>query len=201
MPDFSNFLDVQTKTGWGRTLAAFASFCNPQPASIILDVGCGPGLLPLIFARSGHISFGADNNFFLLSSSLSKSLIQADALNLPFQPSSFNLVTATNVLFLLPNPTNTLAEWTRLLVPDGTLCLLNPSEHISMDAATQLADTHNLEDTARASLLNWAHNAETHARWTEAETRELLAQAGLQMTVSTLQVGPGFARFTRAQRH
>jgi len=99
--DFSNFLNVQTKTAWGRTLAEFASFCDPEPGSLIVDVGCGPGLLPAIFARNGHIAFGIDSDFSLLSSLLSLNLIQADALALPFPPGTFHLVTATNLLFLL----------------------------------------------------------------------------------------------------
>lgn len=200
MPDFSNFLEVQTKTAWGRTLNDFASFCDPPPASVILDVGCGPGLLPAIFARSGHTAFGGDHNFSLLSSSLSSNLIQSDAFKLPFPDATCKIITATNVLFLLKDPLTALNEWTRLLTKEGALCLLNPSEHLSVDSATQLADTRGLIGPARESLLNWALNAETHVRWTEAETRELLLQADLKLTKSTLHVGPGFARFTRAVR-
>lgn len=199
MSDFSNFLDVQTKTAWGRTLAEFASFCGPEPASLILDIGCGPGLLPAIFTRKGHTAFGIDADFSLLSSTLAPNLIQADALDLPFQPSTFNLITTTNVLFLLDDPLIALHEWTRILAPDGELCLLNPSENLGESAATRLADERGLHGTVRKSLLNWAQNAEHHFRWTEDETRDLLSRAGLQLEESVLRVGPGFARFVRAK--
>lgn len=199
MNDFSNFLDVQTKTAWGRTLAEFASFCAPSPASVILDVGCGPGLLPAIFARGGHVAYGIDTDFSLLSSFLSFNLTQADALNLPFPSATFNLVTATNLLFLLDDPLRALREWKRVLVPGGRLCLLNPSEDLSLNATMRLADKRGLASTARESLLNWAENAEKHIRWTENEMRELLSAAGLQLEESVLRVGPGFARFARAR--
>lgn len=199
MSDFSNFLDVQTKTAWGKTLAEFASFCNPESASLILDIGCGPGLLPAIFAREGHIALGMDADFSLLSSSLFPNLLQADALNLPFRSSTFDLITASNVLFLLDDPLAALRVWIRILAPDGALCMLNPSENMSLSAATQLAEARGLDGTARQSLLTWAQNAESHFRWTENETQELLSQVGLRLGESLLRVGPGFARFVRAQ--
>jgi len=197
--DFSNFFDVQTKTAWGRTLAEFASFCDLRPASVILDVGCGPGLLPAIFTRAGHTAFGLDSDFSLLSSFLTLNLIQADALDLPFQAATFDVVTATNLLFLLDDPLRALLEWKRVLAPASELCLLNPSEDLSLSAATRLADQRGLNGAARESLLNWAHNAETHFRWTESETQELLSRAGLQLEESIVKVGPGFARFVRAR--
>jgi ubiquinone/menaquinone biosynthesis C-methylase UbiE len=196
--DFSNFLDVQTKTAWGRTLAEFASFCNPGPATIILDVGCGPGLLPALLAERGCKSYGVDFDFSLLSSGIIPTLAQAEALSLPFQSATFNLVTATNLLFLLDDPVRALREWKRVLAPGGALCLLNPSENLSVPAASRLADERRLEGTARESLLNWAQNAETHSRWTEDETRELISRAGFRLEDSVLKVGPGFARFARA---
>ena len=201
MPDFSNFLEIQTKTAWGRTLSEFADFCAPNPGSVILDVGCGPGLLPAIFARDGHLVFGVDIDFSLLASPVSTNLVQADACYLPYSEHSFSLITATNLLFFLPDPTLALQEWSRLLSKDGVLCLLNPSENISMQAVIQLADKHMLDGTARASLLGWAHNAENHNRWTETETQELLSKVGLNMSVSSLHVGLGLARFARGQRY
>ncbi len=205
MPDFSNFLEIQTKTAWGRTLVEFAAFCDPStgsrrgagPASVILDVGTGPGLLPSIFAASGHRAFGIDLDFFLLSSHLSPNLAQANAAQLPFRPATFDLTTSVNLLFLLDDPVEVLSHWRTLLKPGGGVCLLNPSERISTEAVTRLADSRGLDGTARQSLLNWAHNAETHARWTEAETESLFAVAGFRLTETCLKVGPGFARLSR----
>ena len=91
-------------------------------------------------------------------------------------------MTATNVLFLLDDPERALNEWRRVLAPAGELCLLNPSENLSVAVARQLADERGLGRTPPAnSLLNWAHNAESHFRWTEDETRDLLTRAGLRL--------------------
>ena len=155
MKGFSEFLDVQTKTAWGRVLVEFASFCNPGSAFRILDIGCGPGLLPAIFAQRGCRSIGVDYDFALLVSGLVPSLAQADALVLPFPPFTFHMVTATNVLFLLDDPPAALQAWTRVLAPNGELCLLNPSENLNIATATDLANARGIGGTSRESLLFW----------------------------------------------
>lgn len=200
MPDFSDFLEVQTQTAWGRTLADFAAFCNPVPAARTLDVGCGPGLLPAIFTQKGCRSFGVDIDFVLLTSNLSPCLAAADVFFLPFPAGIFDLVTAVNLLFLLDDPPRAFQEIAHLLKPTGQVALLDPSEHISVEAATRLADERGLEGKPRGSLINWARNAEEHVRWTEKETRNLLAAASLELVESALRVGPGFARYVRAKR-
>ena len=48
--DSSYFLELQTQTGWGAMLRSFATWLDPKPASLILDVGCGPGV-PRHFRR------------------------------------------------------------------------------------------------------------------------------------------------------
>ena len=123
------------------------------------------------------------------------SLAQADAFKLPFPQASFDLITATNVLFLLDDPLAALSEWTRFLAPEGALCLLNPSENLSVSTATHLADIRGLEGTA----LHWAQLAESHFHWTESETRDLLSRVDLQIEETVLRVGPGFARFVRVR--
>jgi hypothetical protein len=92
-----------------------------------------------------------------------------------------------------------LLKWKCVLAPGGRLCPLNPSENLSISAASRLADKRGLASTARKSFLNWAKNAEKHVRWTESETRELLSAAGLRLEESVLRVGPGFARFAHAR--
>jgi len=200
MPNFSDFLEVQTQTAWGRSLADFAAFCDPEPAVLTLDVGCGPGLLPAIFAEKGCRSLGIDTDLSLLTSHLSLALAAADAFSLPFPTGMFDLVTAVNLIFLLDDPIRALQEMVQVLNPSGQVCLLNPSEHISVEAATHLADARGLDGKGRGSLLNWARNAEEHFRWTEGETKVLLASASMELMESTLRVGPGFARYVRARK-
>ena len=136
----------------------------------------------------------------LLPAPLHPQVVAADVLHLPFSVQSFDLITASNLLFLLPDPQVTLREMTNLLHPNGQIAMLNPTEHLTVAAATELADKRNLSGLARDSLLNWAARAEAHFHWTESETAQLFAAAGLALTETHTTMGPGFARFARGRR-
>ncbi len=192
-----SFLEVQTQTAWGRVLAGFVQWCAPQSGWLTLDVGSGPGLLPALFAGRGCRSFGCDLDGAALRGRLSSSLIQADACWLPFPSGTFDLVTATNVLFLLPDALTALQEMARLLRVEGVLACLNPSERMSVSAAAALADERGLQGLDRQSLLDWAWRAEAHHRWNEEQTVNLFAEAGFRRIEMTLKVGPGLARWVK----
>mgnify|MGYP001140597215 FL=1 len=196
--DADTFLELQTQTGWGRTLAGFAAWCQAQPGWRVLDVGCGPGLLPALFARQGCNALGLDLEAdMFLPQPLHPQVLVAHGEALPFPGGMFDLVTASNLLFLLADPRPTLDEMRRVARPGGILALLNPSEYLNQDAAMVLAEAKALQGLARASLLNWAQRAEANHRWTESEMNNLLLAAGIQPLENSLKVGPGFARFTR----
>ncbi len=196
--DADTFLELQTQTGWGRTLAGFAAWCQAQPGWRVLDVGCGPGLLPALFARQGCNALGLDLEAdMFLPQPLHPQVLVAHGEALPFPGGMFDLVTASNLLFLLADPRPTLDEMRRVARPGGMLALLNPSEYLNQDAAVVLAEAKALQGLARASLLNWAQRAEANHRWTEPEMNNLLLAAGIQPLENSLKVGPGFARFTR----
>jgi len=195
--DADYFLELQTRTGWGRTLYGFAKWCETQPGWYTLDVGCGPGLLPAIFSSFGCKAVGVDIDVEMFHPSpLHPMVAIGDACWLPCKPRLFDLITATNLLFLLPQPIEVLLEMKRLLVPGGKLAMLNPSENLSQGAALAFARQQGLAGVAQDTLLNWARRAEAHQRWTEEETRGLFAQAGLVYMGSVLKVGPGFGRFS-----
>ncbi len=198
--DPAYFLELQTKTGWGAMLRSFATWLDPQPASLILDVGTGPGLLPAIFAQKGCRVIGADYSLEMFRDTLHSDLVLADTYSLPFQPKSFDLITASNLLFLLPNPLDALKEIVRLLNPNGEIALLNPSERMSVAAATSLADERGLEGLARETLLNYAGRAERHFRWSADDLQQLFSSAGIQFTATTLKMGAGLVRFARGQK-
>ena len=198
--DSDYFLELQTNTGWGAMLRSFASWLDPKPASLILDVGCGPGLLPAIFAQNGCRTIGIDSSFEMFRDALHPDLALADIYNLPLKPSTFHFITASNLLFLLPNPLSALKEMTRFLAPNGEIAILNPSEKMSVSAATSLADERNLDGLARETLLNYAARAERHHRWSEGDLRKLFAAAKLELTVTTTKMGTGLVRFARGKR-
>lgn len=196
MPPFER--QIQIGTGWGRTLEQFATWCAPQAGWLAMDVGCGAGLLPALLEARGCTTLGVDLENVPPDERLFSYLAQADACRLPFPAGQFDLVTASNLLFFLSEPQDALREFLRLLRPSGQVCLLNPSERMSIAAASALAEEHHLDGLARRSLLVWAARAEAHARWDEAALQTLLATAGLTLVESCLRVGPGLARFARA---
>lgn len=196
--EFSDFLEIQTRTAWGRALADFADWCAPSAGTLLLDLGCGPGLLPALFTRRFACrAIGIDNDRALLAAA-SIPVACADTSHLPFAPATFDFLTATNVLFLLGDPLRALRECRRILKADGTLALLNPSEHLSLAAATTLAEARGLQGKDRESLLNWARRAEKHGRWNEEFAQKLLNRAGFTLRETALKVGPGFAQVLKA---
>ncbi len=198
-PDY--FLELQTQTGWGRMLERFAAWIAPPPGCRALDVGAGPGLLPALLTRAGCRALGLDSVPEMFRDALHRDLVLADALRLPFQPGTFDLITASNLLFLLPDPSAALTEMTRSLREGGELAVLNPSERMSVSAAAALADARGLTGLARGTLLNYAARAERHHRWSEDDLRALFTAAGLHLTGSVTRMGPGLVRFARGKNN
>jgi len=200
MSDADYFLELQTQTGWGRILARFADWIAPQEEWLALDVGCGPGLLPALLAQKGCCAFGVDRDpQMFCPAPLHPQVSVANVDTLPFAPETFALVSASNLLFLFPDPQTALQEMVTRIKPGGEIALLNPSENLSVAAATQLADQRGLQGLARQTLLNYATRAERHHRWTEAALEKMFASAGVKLTATQLVMGPGFARMARGK--
>ncbi|GAB4520623.1 MAG: hypothetical protein Fur0018_00280 [Anaerolineales bacterium] len=199
--DADYFHALQTRTGWGHTLEKFAAWVNPQPGCRALDVGCGPGLLPRILQEQACHAFGVDlDPQSFRPPRLHSALAAADACRLPFPNAAFDLITATNLLFLLPAPEQALTEIARLLRPGGRLALLNPTPALTATAAARFADQKGLTGLARTSLLQWAQRAEHRAPWTPETYPALLERFGVQWERSHTTIGPGFAVWVCARR-
>ena len=80
----------------------------------------------------------------------------ADVNTSPFEPKTFDLITASNLIFLLPRPIQALVTLKQLLRPGGKVAMLNPSELLDLPSAVDFADEQGLEGIARDTLLNWA---------------------------------------------
>jgi SAM-dependent methyltransferase len=195
--DSDYFQELQTHTGWGRTLYGFAVWCAPQPGWLTLDVGCGPGLLPALFSKMSCKAVGVDLDIEMFKPlPLHLVVSVADVNALPFKFNAFDLITASNLVFLLPEPLQALIRLKQLLRSGGKLTMLNPSELLNQQAAVNFADKKGMEGIARDTLLNWAKRSEQHHRWTDDETRVLYTTAGMKYQGSVLKVGPGFGRFS-----
>jgi len=194
------FLELQTKTGWGQMLASFARWCAPQTGLSTLDVGCGPGLLPALFGQAGVQAYGIDHDPEMLHNPLHTRIAVGEASQLPFQNQTFDLVTASNLLYLNPEPLTILAEMVRVLRPGGWVCLLNPSEQMTLQAARQLADERGLDGLARETLLNYAQRAEDNFRWEIGNLSAMFTEVGLVDLQTTLRMGSGLVRYARGQK-
>ncbi len=191
------FQALQTQTGWGRTLYGFASWCAPQAGWLTLDVGCGPGLLPAILAKFGCTAIGVDLDPDMFHPSPLHSMVAvANVFDLPFQAHTFDLISASNLLFLLSDPALALAKMKYCLRPGGKLALLNPSEFLDEQAAKAFINEKDLDGVARDTLLHWARRAVENQHWTNEETCALFENAGLKYMGSVLKIGPGFGRFS-----
>jgi ubiquinone/menaquinone biosynthesis C-methylase UbiE len=89
--------------------------------SVILDVGCGTGLLFNYVAKKAQFIVGTDISRALLSEAKKKAktygnimLVQSDFDNLPFRDEDFDLIFAVTVVQNAPSPQVTLSEVRRV---------------------------------------------------------------------------------------
>lgn len=198
-PDY--FLELQVNTGWGRVLSRFAEWVDPKPGARLLDIGCGPGLLPAIFSKTRIRAFGIDNELGMFQNGkLHNDVAVGDISCLPFNPGTFDILTVSNLLFLMSDPGETLSQVYSFLAPGGELAMLNPSEFFTVSAAEKLVVERGLSGLARETLINWAQRAEQNFRWSDIEISKLLSENQFQILETTVFMGPGFVRVVRAEK-
>jgi ubiquinone/menaquinone biosynthesis C-methylase UbiE len=129
--------------GWSapfesRARARVLDIIASRQAERILEVAVGPGaaFAKILGANPDGLTVGLDLSHKMLSRAASRAarsgrssylLLQADALHLPLPDDSFEVVTNSYMLDLLPvvDIRNVLAEYKRVLKPGGTLVLAN----------------------------------------------------------------------------
>ena len=123
---------------WRRTTAKTFAHILRRPHSQVLDLCCGTGDLSLALrrqaARADAKIIGADFSHAMLQRAAVKAAgtglrwIEADALSLPFPPSSFDLVTCAFGFRNLANYEAGLREILRVLRPEGECGILEFGE-------------------------------------------------------------------------
>lgn len=204
--DYAEFVkSIQSNEGWNRILESFARFVNPSAGARVADLGTGAGtLVNLLRTEYQADAFGIDYNSLLLKVGRElypdQASVQGTAYRLPLADKSLDMLTATNVLYLLETPQQALVEIQRVLKLGGIIVLLNPSDKMNMATATQLADERGLTGASRDQLINWGRVAEEHPRWSVAEIETMLKDVGCAEIETRERVGNGLALYVRAIR-
>lgn len=96
-----------------------------RPGSLLLDIGCGAGVLAPHLVGLGHRHLGLD----LVAVSVEQArahgvaCVLGDAARIPVRDGSIDVVVAGELLEHVTEPERVLAECVRVLRPDGTLVL------------------------------------------------------------------------------
>lgn len=100
----------------------------------ILDVGCGTGVISVLLAELGHDVAGIDVSTEMLERARAKAADRTpdrpvefqvgDAEAIPYPDDAFDAVTARHLVWTLPNPSNAIREWQRVVRPGGRIVLI-----------------------------------------------------------------------------
>lgn len=120
--------------------AAVAEFADLEGVDAVLDIAAGTGLVLRSLRDRGFAGSlsGVDLSPQMIEEARrhlpDADLVAADATRLTFADSSFDLVTCVTGLQLFPHPDAAIAEWSRVLRPNGravtaTFLAFDPSRH------------------------------------------------------------------------
>jgi 2-polyprenyl-6-hydroxyphenyl methylase/3-demethylubiquinone-9 3-methyltransferase len=111
---------------WWRSSLAFAGLrwiAAARTGAVLVDLGCGGGLLAPHVARLGYRHIGVDRSRSALGVAARHGVIavQADAAAVPLADGCADVVSAGEILEHVTTPSTVLSEACRLLRPGGTL--------------------------------------------------------------------------------
>jgi 2-polyprenyl-3-methyl-5-hydroxy-6-metoxy-1,4-benzoquinol methylase len=120
--------DPRVRDAWRRLLLTHL----PSAPAAIADIGCGTGSLSVLLAAEGYAVTGLDFAPAMIRAARAKArtagvsarFVLSDAAAPVLPPGSFDVVLARHVLWAMPDTDQALADWLRLLVPGGTLVLI-----------------------------------------------------------------------------
>jgi len=120
--------------------------CHLAGCNLILDQGCGTGIIALDLARKGKMVYGIDNNKEMLARAFENidenicnniCLKEGDARNLEFADGYFDGVVSNNVLFYVNNPIAVMKEAHRVLKKEGIFIASGPLPNPCLEKLTQ----------------------------------------------------------------
>lgn len=185
MVDF--FERMQTDSPFGKLLQEFAAFASPTSTDICLDLGCGPGRLVRELAGRAKKALGIDESVPMIERATQRAneagltnaqyvVGQAERINAP--DGSYDLVTASNILFFLADPVTALKEIRRVLRPGGRVALLNPSTGMKQATMAEYVGKQRYTGFGADCLLSWSEAAAANRPYDETRMDADLAAAG-----------------------
>ena len=120
--------DPATREAWRLLLERWL----PERSSDVADLACGTGSLTALVAGFGHSVVGVDLADNMGARARAKTaefgsrvtIRQGDVSVPPIEPISVDVILARHILWTLPDPRSTLANWRSLLRPGGRFLLI-----------------------------------------------------------------------------
>jgi 2-polyprenyl-6-hydroxyphenyl methylase/3-demethylubiquinone-9 3-methyltransferase len=94
---------------------------SPRPGALLLDLGCGGGLLAPHLTGYRHVGVDLSETALAVASDHGVETVRADVADLPFDDEAADVVVAGEILEHIPHLSATVAEIGRVLRPGGTL--------------------------------------------------------------------------------
>jgi ubiquinone/menaquinone biosynthesis C-methylase UbiE len=191
MASFADFFEkVQRSTFYRERLQEFLFFVDPEPHMKVLDVGCGPGALTIELAKRTREAVGIDYDREMIAHAKRNAhgagvtnieFRSASAQKLPFEAETFDLVTATSVLYLLSRPEEGLCEMSRVLRPTGLAADLDPSVQMTHERIDGFAREKRLSGFEWDALHGWLSAAQYNHQFSPDLLRKIYEGCGLEV--------------------
>lgn len=109
----------------------------PEGRLKVLDIGCGPGTIACSMALLGHDVTAVDLSRNMVEKAkdnaaalgLDIEFVCTSALELPFSDDTFDAVVSRNLVWALPDPEASFAQWSRVLKPGGMVVYLDGNHY------------------------------------------------------------------------
>jgi len=144
--------DAQYKEEQNAKIAATLTALEKTDMFLVLDAGCGTGLLFDHIADKAKQIVGTDMSKNLLKHAKNNvkvhdnvHLVQADADHAPFPNKTFTAAFAFTLLQNMPNPETTLNEIKRITQKNAIITVTGLKKQFSLEAFTQLLKNARLE--------------------------------------------------------
>ena len=143
----------------------FSSYANLTKTMTVADLGAGDGYLTLEAAKNSKKVFAVDISGGMLGKLKEKAekkglknivLLEGDAIDIPLNDSSVNIVSASMFLHHIEEPAMAAKEMHRILKPGGKVFLADLKRHSNDEFSLEMHDLWN--GFTRSELVKWFEN-------------------------------------------